>query len=89
MFWQKNDISGESGRKLVILRNSDRKLFSCNILAELLVILQDPDKNGYLGELWQKEWPSCNNLAINVYLAGPWQNWLIWKILAERMLILQ
>ena len=30
------------------------KLFSCKILAEWMVILQDPDKIGYLGKLWQK-----------------------------------
>ena len=43
----------------------DRKLFSCKVLAEWMDILQDADKNGYLGKIWQKEWLSCINLAKN------------------------
>ena len=72
-FWQKSVISRERGRNLFILNNSDRKSFSCKILEEWMVILQDPDKNGHLGKLWQTEWLSCSNLAKNGYLARFWQ----------------
>ena len=44
-----------------------------------MVILENSDRNnGYLAVLWRK-----------IYLARPWQNWLSWEIMAERMLILQ
>ena len=64
-FWPKSVISQESGRNLAIEQDFGRKLLSCKILAEWKGILQDPDKNGYLGKLWQKEWLFCVNLSKN------------------------
>ena len=39
-FWQKKVFSGESGINLVILHDSDRKFFSCKILAERMLVWQ-------------------------------------------------
>ena len=44
---KKSVVSGESGRNLVILHDSDRKLSSWKILTEWMIILQDTDKIGY------------------------------------------
>ena len=64
MFWQKNVISGESGRNLVVLHGStencslarfwQNEWISCKTLTKMVTLEKSDRKNGYLALIWQK-----------------------------------
>ena len=83
-FWQRSVIWQESVRNLVIQQDFGRKLLYCKILAEWTGILQDPDKNIFLGKFWRKEWLSRVNLSKNGYSVRFWWKRLSCNVLAKK-----